>query len=319
MTLEAAPFYEDVARAPAGGEAYWLRCADGVRIRVAAWTKGERGTVLLFPGRTEYIEKYGSAAGDLTERGFATIIVDWRGQGLADRALDDRATGHVSTFIDYQHDVTAVVEAARKLGMPEPYYMIGHSMGGCIGLRAILNGLDVKSALFSAPMWGIRIAAALRPIALAIAATSKRVGQSHRYVPTTGPVTYVRAAQFEGNTLTSDREMFDFMRHQLTTHPDLELGGPSLHWLHEALHEIRELHAAPAPTIPMITMLGSRERIVDTGAVRRLVAGWPTNRLDVIEGAEHEIMMEGPAVRQRIFDTAAQLFVTGRIDAAAAE
>ena len=66
-------------------------------------------------------------------------------------------------------------------------------------------------------------------------------------------------------------------------------------------------------------MLGSRERIVDTGSVKRLVAKWPTGRLETIEDAEHEIMMEGPDVRRRIFDTAAQLFATGRIDTAAAE
>jgi len=53
---------------------------------VGHWTgQHVKGTVLLFPGRTEYIEKYGPAAADFLARGFATVVIDWRGQGLADR------------------------------------------------------------------------------------------------------------------------------------------------------------------------------------------------------------------------------------------
>ncbi len=79
----------------------------------SAWATGPqrtaKGTVLLFPGRTEYIEKYGRAARDLYQRGFATLTVDWRGQGLADRMLEDARIGHVHYFTDYQKDVAAMI------------------------------------------------------------------------------------------------------------------------------------------------------------------------------------------------------------------
>ena len=57
----AAPFFADLADGPPGGRAVWLRTEDGVRIRVGLWRGGEKGTVVLLPGRTEYIEKYGRA------------------------------------------------------------------------------------------------------------------------------------------------------------------------------------------------------------------------------------------------------------------
>ena len=39
--MEAAPLYNDVAEGPDGGVAYWLRCEDGLRIRMALWEAKE--------------------------------------------------------------------------------------------------------------------------------------------------------------------------------------------------------------------------------------------------------------------------------------
>jgi len=55
MNLEAAPLFTDIAPGLAGGAAYWAETSDEKRIRVAHWSpEGAKGTVLLFPGRTEY-------------------------------------------------------------------------------------------------------------------------------------------------------------------------------------------------------------------------------------------------------------------------
>lgn len=121
MSLQSAPFYGDAAQGPADGRAYWLTAEDGVRLRVALWNpSGAQGTVLLFPGRTEYAEKYGRAAADFAQRGYCTLAIDWRGQGLADRLLPDTMLGHVGRFADYQLDVLAMTRAAEALGLPRP-------------------------------------------------------------------------------------------------------------------------------------------------------------------------------------------------------
>ena len=143
-----APLFSAVADGPEGGRAFWVTAADGVRLRLGLWTHpGAQGTVLLLPGRTEYVEKYGRAAGDLRARGFATVVIDWRGQGLADRPLDDPMSGHVGDFAEYQLDFDAMVGFARAQGLPEPYYLMAHSMGGCIGLRALLRGSSSEAEL----------------------------------------------------------------------------------------------------------------------------------------------------------------------------
>jgi len=309
VSANAAPFHAEIADGPAGGRAVWLSASDGVRIRVGLWAEGApNGTVILLPGRTEYVEKYGRSAADLAARGYATLAVDWRGQGLADRLQDDRMSGHVDDFDAYQRDLDAVFAFARATGLPEPYYLMAHSMGGCIGLRGLMRGVPVQAAAFTAPMWGILIAAWMRPLAVALSTASKYFAFDHRYAPGTGPRTYVLEAPFAGNTLTSDAEMWGYMRDQARAHPELTLGGPSLGWLKAALHECHALAQMPAPALPALVALGTQERIVDTGPIHARMALWPAGKLDLYAGAEHEVLMERAAHRARFFDSACTLF-----------
>jgi pimeloyl-ACP methyl ester carboxylesterase len=87
---------------------------------IGAQESAHQGTVLLFPGRTEYIEKYGLTAVSFATRGYAVASVDWRGQGLADRLIDDPLKGHVEKFSDHQRDVRAFLQAVEDLNLPKP-------------------------------------------------------------------------------------------------------------------------------------------------------------------------------------------------------
>lgn len=304
MTFEAAPYFEDIARAPDGGACHWAKTEDGVRIRIGHWPlETARGTVLMFPGRTEYIEKYGPTAVDLQALSLASLAIDWRGQGLGERVHADPMAGHVGAFEDYQHDVRAAVAYAKSFGLPEPYYLLAHSMGGCIGLRAVMEGLNVETVAFSAPMWGIGLHPILRPTAWAVSWASEMVGLSHLYAPTTNAESYVATAPFEDNTLTTDRGMFEMLQEQVLKYPELQLGGPSIHWLREALIETRALAMRPAPDVPCVTFLGANERIVDTPRIINRMNAWPDGRLVMLDGCEHEVLIEGAARRKEIFQT----------------
>lgn len=294
---DPAPFHADVADAPDGARAIWRVASDGTRLRVTLLAHGEAGTVLLFPGRTEYAEKYGPAARRLGARGLSVLTIDWRGQGLSARLLSDVGIGHVVAFADYQRDVAALVEAADALGLAGPRHLLAHSMGGAIGLRALMEGLPVASAAFSAPMWGILLATGLRPVARALGWASRPLGLGARYAPGTGPSSYTDAASFDGNLLTSDRAAYDWMRAQVAAHPELALGGPSLQWLHEALIEEVALARRASPGVPCLCGLGSEEGIVSASVIRARMARWPGGRLEIYPGARHELIVERAAIR----------------------
>lgn len=311
--VNAARFFADVAQAPKGGAAHWLTCSDGVRIRVAHWQakkkKGCKGTVFILPGRTEYIEKYGPAAGEFLDRGFAALSIDWRGQGIADRLIPNRALGHVGEFSDYQLDLNAALDHARDLGLPEPYYMCAHSMGGCIGLRRLMGDHPFKAVAFSAPMWGVQIHPALmRGVAWGLTSVAPTLGLSDMKAPGTEEETYVIYGDFEGNSLTTDADMWAMMKTQCSAHSDLSLGGPTVHWIGRALREMRKLSQLPSPDVPCVTHIGTAEKIVDLDRIHSRMAAWPKGSKTVVDGAEHEIIVEIPATRDRFFEDANSLF-----------
>ena len=171
-------------------------------------------------------------------------------------------------------------------------------MGGSIGLRALIEGKPFVSAAFSAPMWGIRLSTGVEPAARVVAAAARLVGRHTGYAPGTGPKTYLLAAPFEGNVLTTDEPTWDWMRQQAEAHPALTLGGPSLAWAAGAMAETRWLARQPRPRVPSLVLLGSGERIVNTAAVQSMVKGWPEARLVLLPGAEHEVLMEAPRIRE---------------------
>ncbi|MFQ1700088.1 alpha/beta hydrolase [Loktanella agnita] len=311
--METAPYYDDIARAAEGGAAHWLTTSDGLRIRVGHWKpENAKGTVLIFPGRTEFVEKYGQTARALHDQGYASIAIDWRGQGIADRMTPNRAVGHVGQFADYQKDVEAVMAFVKAIDLPRPYFLIGHSMGGCIGLRSLLEGLDVNAAMFSAPMWGIQMSTALRPVAWGLSAVSTSLGFDQSLAPGQFEQSYVLRAPFMGNTLTTDAEMYDVMRDQLKAHPDLALGGPSLRWLNTSLREMHGLSTRPAPAVPCTTFLGRDEGIVDPVRIRDRMGAWPDGTLRVISGGRHEMLMDTPQIRNPIISETVALFDANR-------
>jgi len=193
--------------------------------------------------------------------------------------------------------------------LPRPFFLLAHSMGGCIGLRAVMEGLSVQAAAFTAPMWGIRIAPHLRPIATVLSHLMPKIGQGHRLPMGTSLNPYVADAPFDDNMLTTDEEMYDMMRDQLIAHPDLSLGGPSYVWLREALAETKHLSLRAAPSLPCITFLGSNERIVHIGRIKERMENWKNGQLQMVQGAEHEILMETPALRDAAIDDIARLFL----------
>ncbi|WP_170569565.1 alpha/beta fold hydrolase [Ruegeria atlantica] len=314
MELSPAPFYEDVAGGPAGGAAHWLTTADNTRIRVGHWRPNgdTNGTVMMFPGRTEYIEKYGDAAREFVDRGFAFLAVDWRGQGLADRLLDDPRVGHVDQFTDYQQDVHSTLELATELGLPKPWYVIGHSMGGAIGLRAVLERDCFAACAFTGPMWGIYFTLLMKPLSRLTAYWGPRLGLGEKKPPTTSLESYVVSQPFEGNMLTRDPAMYQMMKDQLAAHPEMALGAPSTIWLREALDECAWLMEQAAPATPCLTFLGTHEQIVDRKAIRDRMANWPSGTLVEIPDGEHEVLMEAPEVRTLVFDQLSAHFLNAQ-------
>lgn len=302
MTVQA-PYFSEIAQGPdETAHSHWLRSSDGVRLRAVHWTPADtKGTVLIFPGRTEYIEKYAKDARLLLASGYAVAVIDWRGQGLSDRLATPDYVGHVDHFADYQKDVHAFLAHLDAQALPKPYFLLAHSMGGAIGLRALLNALPVKAAAFSAPMWGIAMSPWARIFGRIAARIATLIGQGKTLVAGQEKTTYVLRGDPKDNTLTNDPQMWAYMRDQAHAHPELTLGGPSYTWLLEALAETDALSQTAPPNVPTVTFLGDQETIVDPAPIHRKMLNWPQGDLVLLKGSKHETLMETPDIRDAVF------------------
>lgn len=314
MDAALAPYHAALANGPEGASAHWIRAVDGVRLRVVLWPSGGgRGTVFVMPGRTEPAEKYGPTAADLVAAGFSVLAIDWRGQGLSDRGAADPVMGHVGDFAEYQRDVDAMLDFARDLGLAAPWFVLSHSMGGAIALRTLIRLPGTfRAAVFSAPMWGIKLSPVMAPVARVVTRMAGVFRQTRRYAPTTSGVSYLMVTPFAGNVLTQDAEMYAWMQRQVTEVPGFRLGGPSLGWLGAAITECLALAALPSPNLPVICALGTGEVVVDTLPIHQRMARWGSGQLDLYPGAAHEVPVEVPAIRRRFQQRAISLFQNSR-------
>ncbi len=282
------------------GEARWVRARSGDRLRAAIFAPDglARGSVVLSPGRTEMIEKYGEVIGDLLRRGFVVLCHDWVGQGLSVRLHRDPLRGHIrggaARFLDGLRDVIAAF-APR---LPKPWTAVGHSMGG--GLTALLlaeGESRFAGAVLSAPMCGV-LTGAQPPGRVRFAAwLMALVGRGSALpLPQVDPL----REGFEGNVLTHDAASFERTRRLIAAHPELRLGGPTWDWLRFAfaLHDrLARPGAAEALRLPVEVLTAGEEKLVDNAAARAFAARLPDGRLEEVEGAFHEILMEADARR----------------------
>lgn len=299
---------------PAGATVGTLTTADKVALRYARWlpTAPRRGTVCVFQGRAEFIEKYFEVVEELRGRGFAVATLDWRGQGLSQRALCDPRKGYVRRFSDYDRDLEAFVKDVMLPDCPPPYFALAHSMGGAILIRAAHQGRRwFERMMFSAPMLGLA-GPASRRLAKGAARALRLFGLGGSYVPG-GGATAIHSLPFEGNVLTSDPGRYARAGAVLAAHPQLALGSPTVAWLDCAYGEIEAFAMPSYPRSilqPMLIAAAGHDQVVSTPAIEQFAIRLRAGSHIVIPKAEHEILMEQDSLRGQ-FWAAFDAFIPG--------
>lgn len=299
---------------PENGLAGVVKTPDGVSLRYGRWEPppGRKGTVVILQGRAEFIEKYFETVRDLRARGFAVATFDWRGQGLSDRALDDRRKGYVRNFAQYAMDLDTIMEQVVLPDCPPPYFVLGHSMGGAVAIRACHDGRRwFERFVLSAPMLALpptRFSGMAGPMARVM----RWLGRGGAYIPggdqqPSGPEDFV------GNVLTSDPVRFARNLAILAEEPDLALGPPTIAWADAALRQMRDFsNPSYAAHIrqPMLLVAAGYDQVVWTPAIEDFGMYLLAGRHLILPGARHEILQEQDQFRAQ-FWAAFDAFVPG--------
>jgi len=291
-----------------------LKTPDGVNLRYARWLPppSRKGTVCLFQGRAEYIEKYYETVRDLRARGFAVATFDWRGQGLSDRALDDRQKGHVRDFYQYGIDLDVFMEQVVLPDCPPPLYALSHSMGAAILLRACHDGRRWFDRLvLTAPMIALP-KASYSLLAEPALRVLKLFGRGGAYIPVGDEQMSVRQ-KFLGNLLTSDPVRFARNAAVLEAEPSLGLGRPTIAWADAALRAMKKFSVPSYPAAlrqPILMVAAGNDQVVSTSAIETFAGNLLAGAHLIVAGSRHEILQEQEQYRSQ-FWAAFDAFVPG--------
>ena len=294
---------------PSGAHTVMFDGYDGTKLRAAIWepTRGPtRGTVCVFPGRGEYIEKYFEVVADLRRRGFAVAILDWRGQGGSERKLSNPRKGHVVGFTEYDRDLAIFMNDIVVPSCPPPFVALGHSLGGNILLRGAQNEASpfARMVLVS-PMIAIHEAALRNSSRLTrtYAEGAGLLGMATAYVKGGGNEPE-EMQEFEDNVLTSDYVRWSRNKAVLEQAPELGIGSPTIGWLRSAMRSCAMLQRPDYPkyvSVPMLMFAAGADQVVSPRAIEDFAVELKIGGHIAMPGSRHEILQENDAIRQRFW------------------
>lgn len=290
---------------PAAARVCHMQMSDGWPVRTLELNPdGESRGVLLFQGgRGDFLEKYAEAYGEWAAKGWRVRAFDWRGQGLSGRVGTDRTVGHVDDFAPWIGDLAELANGWRIKG--EPLVLIGHSMGGHLVLRALVeSAVSVDAAVLVAPMIGT--AGPPPAVSLWIAAGLARLGEPDRAAWRSNE----KPGWIEGGRqalLTHDDARYADELSWRAHNPELVVGPPSWSWLAASYRSSLASFTAgrlAGLTTPVLILNALADRLVDPGATARAAERLPNVTLvDYGEAARHEILREVDAVRNHAMAT----------------
>jgi lysophospholipase len=300
---------------PDNAVAGYLTARDGKQLRYARFAATGRplkGTVVVLPGRNECIEKYFETIADLSRRGLASAILDWRGQGGSDRLIRDRHRGHVSDFRLYVRDLEQFFEEVVLPDCRGPYYALGHSTGSLIALMAAPVMLNrIRRMVLVAPLIGLHGMPFSVGSVSKLASTLYWVGFGRSYMGRGRRA--IIPLPFAGNKVTTDLIRYQRNVGIYEANPQLAIGGPTVSWVRAMFRAARQVQDPAFKAriqIPTLFVAAGADTIVSTPAVEAYARTLRSGALLTIDGSRHEILQEADLYREQLL-AAFDAFIPG--------
>ncbi|MEE4155558.1 MAG: alpha/beta hydrolase [Erythrobacter sp.] len=290
---------------PHASESRWA-ASDGHQVRRIDWPLASperpRGSILFLPGRGDHYEKYIESLEEWHRAGWRVTASDWRGQGGSGRLGKDAVTGHVEDFAIWIDDL-AELWSRWVAETPGPHVLMGHSMGGHLVMRALIERqVEPDAAVLSAPMLGMMGPRLPLPVLHLVARLMTLIGdparQAWKWSEKPGELPADRGA-----LLTHDHERYADEEWWREARPELVIGPASWRWVERAYASWRGLErpgAMEAVEVPVLIVSTTGDKLVshpaNLHAAERLPRG---EMLEFGPEAHHEILREETAVRAR--------------------
>ena len=286
----------------------WL-AADGHAIRHIEWPEppagvGPRGAMLFMAGRGDAYEKYLESFEHWRQQGWQVSAADWRGQGGSGRLGNDDTTGHIDDFDLWIADLSAFWAAWAK-DRQGPLVLVGHSMGGHLAMRAVIEkALDPApdALVLSAPMLDVFPEHLPLPVKRGFANLMARLGDPKRPAWKMSEKPGAKPGM-RNVLLTHDADRYADEMYWREARPELKLGPGSWGWVRGAFESTARIFAPgvlESVHVPVFIVATEADRLVSPAAIRAAKARLP-DVADLTFGKEarHEILREVDEVRNR--------------------
>ncbi len=260
-----------------------------------------KGTVCIFPGRADFLEKYEPLIEFLTSNGFAVTGLDWRGQGGSTKisALDQR--GYVNYFKDFLEDFW-YVQPQIYPDACGPNIVFGHSMGGHIALRILLEHPDFfQKAVLSAPMTNLNYHGLYRKFIRFMSVLLPTDLPVQKFAFSKRSYDFVR----DSSGLSADNDQLQRMTDILNADPNLQLSAANCGWVYAAFNSIDILQEEGAPEgiqTPILTIAGTHDKYISVEQQKAFHQRLPLSELHLIANARHDPFTETPPIREESYN-----------------
>ncbi len=278
--------------------------------------------VVCVGGLSEFSEKYYEVAHDMLDRNYAFWFMDWAYQGRSTR-LDKypqrrHSDGFEKDVMDLAKLVTDYVKPAAV--HPDrgriPLVLLGHSMGGNIGLRLLAKHPKYfDAAAFTAPLFGIyNFNWPLKLLALVLRPLMPLIGKSYVFGGTDWKP-FMRTSDGK-DKFSSDALRDAIHNHWSNSDETLQVGNPTFLWVIEALKSSAALKRAgvlESITIPVVIGIAGEDTIVNNNDIHIQSKRLPHAYVVEIPKARHEILMERDEYRDAFLKTFDKMIEDNRI------
>ena len=266
--------------------------ADGRPLFVSRFDAASpRGTVVIVHGFTECADKFAEIIHSLLANGLSVLAYDQRGHGRSWRAegLGDLSLTHVDRFGEYVGDLEQVVARALA-GMPRPWTLFAHSMGGAVSALFLERHADVFSrAALCAPMIAPNLAGIPAALGKVICAVPKALGRGRKRMFASKP--YAGPEDFATSCATG-RARFDWFDAVKAATPEFQNNGPTYGWTLESAKVTGRILAPGEPekiACPVRLYTAALDNTVLPEAQKQFISRVKQGSHQTVEGAKHEI------------------------------
>lgn len=245
---------------------------------VSSQAHPSRATLVLTHGMGEHSEAYVKSADALARMGYTIHAWDLRGHG---RSAGKR--GHVDHFTDFTSDLSQFLLHLQKNGLlPGPFALLGHSMGGLITLKYLIEESREGASDDPKPSACV-LSSPLLDVALKVPVVKDAAGRFLNHIwPSLTLYNEIKYAD-----LTRDPEWLKTYERDSLRHDKI---SPALYTgMMEAMKDA--LENASQITLPVCVLAAGHDKIVSLEATKRMFErlGSPMKKLIVYDESYHEI------------------------------